>query len=44
MERIRESSWCCGAGGGCREAMPEYSAWTAGERIEEAARRARRPS
>ena len=26
-----------GAGGGCREAMPEYSAWTAGERIEEAA-------
>ncbi len=36
MERIREYSWCCGAGGGCREAMPEYSAWTAGERIEEA--------
>ena len=37
MERIREYSWCCGAGGGCREAMPEYSAWTAGERITEAA-------
>ncbi len=36
MERIREYSWCCGAGGGCREAMPEYSAWTAGERITEA--------
>lgn len=36
MERIREYSWCCGAGGGCREAYPEYSAWTAGERIEEA--------
>jgi Fe-S oxidoreductase len=36
MERIREYSWCCGAGGGCREAYPEYSAWTAGERITEA--------
>lgn len=36
MERIREYSWCCGAGGGCREAYPEYSAWTAGERIDEA--------
>jgi Fe-S oxidoreductase len=36
MERIREYAWCCGAGGGCREAYPEYSAWTAGERIEEA--------
>jgi Fe-S oxidoreductase len=37
MERIREFSWCCGAGGGVREAYPEYAAWTAGERIEEAA-------
>ncbi len=36
MERIREYSWCCGAGGGCREAYPEYSQWTADERIEEA--------
>jgi Fe-S oxidoreductase len=36
MERIRENSWCCGAGGGCREAYPEYSSWTAGERVEEA--------
>jgi Fe-S oxidoreductase len=36
MERIREYAWCCGAGGGVREAYPEYSAWTAGERIEEA--------
>ena len=36
MERIREYSWCCGAGGGVREAYPEYSDWTAGERIEEA--------
>jgi Fe-S oxidoreductase len=36
MERIREYSWCCGAGGGVREAYPEYSDWTAGERIAEA--------
>ncbi len=36
MERIREYSWCCGAGGGVREAYPEYSAWTAGERVAEA--------
>jgi Fe-S oxidoreductase len=36
MERIREYSWCCGAGGGIREAYPEYSQWTAIERITEA--------
>ena len=36
MERIREYAWCCGAGGGAREAYPEYSKWTATERIEEA--------
>ncbi|MBN2324969.1 MAG: (Fe-S)-binding protein [Spirochaetes bacterium] len=36
MERIREYSWCCGAGGGVREAYPEYSGWTAAERIAEA--------
>ena len=36
MERIREYSWCCGAGGGVREAYPEFSEWTAIERITEA--------
>ena len=36
MERIREYAWCCGAGGGVKEAYPEFSRWTASERIEEA--------
>lgn len=36
MERIREYSWCCGAGGGCYEAQEEFSIETAKERIEEA--------
>jgi Fe-S oxidoreductase len=36
MERIREYAWCCGAGGGVREAYPDFSGWTASERIEEA--------
>jgi Fe-S oxidoreductase len=36
MERIREYSWCCGAGGGCGETHPELSSWTAAERVFEA--------
>jgi len=36
MERIREYAWCCGAGGGVMEAYPDFSTWTAGERIAEA--------
>lgn len=36
MERIREYSWCCGAGGGVLDAYPEFARWTANERIEEA--------
>ena len=36
MERIREYSWCCGAGSNCNESNPDFSAWTAGERITEA--------
>ena len=37
MERNREAAWCCGAGGGAREAFPDFSSWTARERLEEAA-------
>ena len=36
MERIKEYSWCCGAGGGVKEAYPDFALWTAKERIEEA--------
>lgn len=36
MERNKEYAWCCGAGGGAKEAYPEFSSWTATERIEEA--------
>ncbi|MBN1190602.1 MAG: (Fe-S)-binding protein [Dehalococcoidales bacterium] len=36
MERNKEYAWCCGAGGGVREAYPDFSAWTAAERIKEA--------
>jgi Fe-S oxidoreductase len=37
MTRIKEYSWCCGAGGGVSESNPEFATWTAKERIEEAA-------
>ena len=36
MERIRENSWCCGAGGGCSVFNPEYSDAIASERVTEA--------
>ncbi|MGD0955566.1 MAG: (Fe-S)-binding protein [Candidatus Acidiferrales bacterium] len=36
MTRIKEYSWCCGAGGGVNESNPEFAKWTARERIEEA--------
>jgi len=36
MFRIKEYSWCCGAGGGVKEAYPEFYLWTAMERVREA--------
>jgi Fe-S oxidoreductase len=36
MDRIKEYTWCCGAGGGVSETNPEFSMWTALERIDEA--------
>jgi len=36
MERIREVSWFCGAGGGVKSAFPDFAVATAKERIEEA--------
>jgi Fe-S oxidoreductase len=36
MTRIKEYSWCCGAGGGVNESNPEFAKWTALERITEA--------
>jgi Fe-S oxidoreductase len=36
MERIREYGWCCGSGGGVKEAYPDFANWTALDRIEEA--------
>jgi Fe-S oxidoreductase len=36
MTRIKEYSWCCGAGGGVGDSNPEFAKWTAKDRIEEA--------
>ncbi len=36
MTRIKEYSWCCGAGGGVNESNPGFATWTAQERIDEA--------
>jgi Fe-S oxidoreductase len=36
MDRNMENAWCCGAGGGVKETNPEFAAWTATQRINEA--------
>lgn len=36
MERIREFSYCCGSGGGAKEAYPDFAQHAALERIHEA--------
>ncbi len=36
MYRTRESAWCCGSGGGVKDAYPEFATWTGNERLKEA--------
>ena len=36
MTRIKEYSWCCGAGGGVNDSNPAFAKWTAQDRIDEA--------
>jgi Fe-S oxidoreductase len=36
MDRNREWSWCCGAGGGVKSAFPNFALWCVKERIKEA--------
>jgi Fe-S oxidoreductase len=37
MPRRRENAWCCGAGGGVKEAFPDLALWSGAERLREAA-------
>jgi Fe-S oxidoreductase len=36
MYRIKEYSWCCGAGGGVIDSDPDFAIWTGMERLREA--------
>jgi len=36
MGRNRDTSWCCGAGGGVLTAFPDFAVSTAEERVDEA--------
>lgn len=36
MDRVKEYALCCGAGGGVKEAYPDFALWTADGRIKEA--------
>jgi len=38
MERNRDETWCCGAGGGVKSAFPEFALSIAKKRLEEAAK------
>jgi hypothetical protein len=33
---MKENAWCCGAGGGVRDAYKDFALWAASERLEEA--------
>jgi len=37
MDRIKEYAWCSGSCGGVTDSNPEFAAWTAAKRLEEAA-------
>ena len=37
MVRRRDNAYCCGNGGGVKEAFPDVSSWTVNERLREAA-------
>lgn len=36
MERRKDQAWCCGAGGGVKDAYSDFALWSAQERIYEA--------
>ncbi len=36
MGRIREKSWCCGAGAGVKTAFPDFAMWIGEQRVKEA--------